>query len=185
MAVGAGTRISLPFRKGFHRGRRSRSCRRHQGHGFPFLLGGAFIEALRLRRACWHGSQFPFLFGRAFIEAWRRGRIRDRRPHFPSCFEGLSLRTHTLSKSGVYQEPFYPTGGTFIEAHLGLTPWWERPEFPFLSGRAFIEANGQRRTVRTRRNFRAFSQGLSLRPLPLACDYPCGAISSLSSGDFH
>ena len=39
---------------------------------FPFLFGGAFIEAItrRLRRGTLR--RFPFLFGRAFIEARRR-----------------------------------------------------------------------------------------------------------------
>ena len=67
-----------------------------QGVKFPFLFGGAFIEARlhSLHRAV--GVRFPFLFGGAFIEA-RRPSQRDihSREYFPSFSEGLSLRRVT------------------------------------------------------------------------------------------
>ena len=37
---------------------------------FPFLFGGAFIEASFWREHCPHRASFPFLFGGAFIEAF-------------------------------------------------------------------------------------------------------------------
>ena len=37
---------------------------------FPFLFGGAFIEARIMDRVESSSALFPFLFGRAFIEAW-------------------------------------------------------------------------------------------------------------------
>ena len=37
--------------------------------GFPFLLGGAFIEAANVRATRCGSSTFPFLLGGAFIEA--------------------------------------------------------------------------------------------------------------------
>ena len=45
------------------------------GAEFPFLLGGAFIEASMLKHLPERKSKFPFLLGGAFIEAssWRRG----------------------------------------------------------------------------------------------------------------
>ena len=36
--------------------------------------------------------KFPFLFGGAFIEARKEARQRFERENFPSCWEGLSLR---------------------------------------------------------------------------------------------
>ena len=39
---------------------------------FPFLFGGAFIEADKLESNCPARPQFPFLFGGAFIEARMR-----------------------------------------------------------------------------------------------------------------
>ena len=60
---------------------------------FPFLLGGTFIEAttaaIFAQLLC---EVFPFLLGGTFIEA---GYFPFRTPltlHFPSFWEGLSLR---------------------------------------------------------------------------------------------
>ena len=63
-------RISLPFWEGLSL-RRHLPCRAGTvSTGFPFLLGRAFIEALRsLLQYEPLTTRFPFLFGGAFIEA--------------------------------------------------------------------------------------------------------------------
>ena len=45
--------------------------RRAPRPAFPFLFGGAFIEAERISVDATLACQFPFLFGGAFIEAAR------------------------------------------------------------------------------------------------------------------
>ena len=132
---------------------------------FPFLFGRAFIEArsppvptLASRR------RFPFLFGRAFIEAVRRKGFDPVETDFPSFSEGLSLRQFIVfsdtSGSGdfpsfseglslrplpgealtvVRKFPFL-FGRAFIEASFNLIHTGDEVVFPFLFGRAFIEA---------------------------------------------
>ena len=60
---------------------------------FPFLFGGAFIEAEAVIAALADEDIFPFLFGGAFIEAISPCAgdlwLFD---YFPSFSEGLSLR---------------------------------------------------------------------------------------------
>ena len=62
-------------------------------------------------------ENFPSFFGGAFIEACEGNPIMDLRPNFPSYLGGLSLRR---------------------QQSVGLAP--ALLEFPFLFGRAFIEA---------------------------------------------
>ena len=59
---------------------------------FPFLFGGAFIEAAPHRCGAFFLCTFPFLFGGAFIEAKHTTRAAAGWMHFPSFSEGLSLR---------------------------------------------------------------------------------------------
>ena len=61
---------------------------------FPFLLGRAFIEAVHTYSgAAVRAAGFPFLLGRAFIEAGNNwGYLEPEVRHFPSFWEGLSLR---------------------------------------------------------------------------------------------
>ena len=90
-----------------------------QAPGFPFLLGGAFIEAgAGGDRACLTGRGFPFLLGGAFIEATCKG-VRDVQiEDFPSFLEGLSLRLlDTQDCTSILAFPFL-LGGAFIEALL-------------------------------------------------------------------
>ena len=48
---------------------------------FPFLFGGAFIEACHLNVKFRDGvREFPFLSGRAFIEVAQRPRHQSREP---------------------------------------------------------------------------------------------------------
>ena len=64
-----------------------------------------------------HVSVFPFLLGGAFIEASTPTFFRKKRINFPSFLEGLSLR-HTQGYRIVdteYEFPFL-LGGAFIEA---------------------------------------------------------------------
>ena len=62
-------------------------------HGFPFLLGGTFIEARVEDAYARKETTFPFLLGRAFIEA-QAPSPPSLAPsqNFPSFWEGLSLR---------------------------------------------------------------------------------------------
>ena len=59
---------------------------------FPFLFGGAFIEAVIFDMFIRTIREFPFLFGGAFIEANRETFFGDAHKDFPSFLEGLSLR---------------------------------------------------------------------------------------------
>ena len=84
---------------------------------FPFLLGGAFIEAA---------------VRRLFIEsAW----------DFPSFLEGLSLRRFFGGwlRRWILRFPFL-LGGAFIEAAWRGLKDSKLLKFPFLLGGAFIEA---------------------------------------------
>ena len=70
---------------------------------FPFLFGGAFIEAALDPKSNGDLRKFPFLFGGAFIEAFPAIETYSMAPQFPFLF-----------------------GGAFIEArHEGLCahPW--------------------------------------------------------------
>ena len=64
-----------------------------------------------------------------------------RRGDFPSFSEGLSLR-QSVRPSGKVASSRFPFlfGGTFIEAHRGVTMSEVVPGFPFLFGGTFIEA---------------------------------------------
>ena len=68
-----------------------------QRPGFPFLFGGAFIEAPRRLANCALAIQFPFLFGGAFIEAHCVEGRHLNLHNFPSFSEGLSLRRTATS----------------------------------------------------------------------------------------
>ena len=64
-------------------------------------------------------AKFPFLFGGAFIEAFLRSRIAFLHSNFPSFSEGLSLRLvvrGVLNESYGISLPF--RGGAFIEATM-------------------------------------------------------------------
>ena len=86
--------------------------------GFPFLFGGTFIEGWRSWLLCISHGDFP-----SFSEGLSLRRFDDvaRKPalggDFPSFLEGLSLRQNLRGLLGHYRVPF-----------------------PFLLGRAFIEA---------------------------------------------
>ena len=61
---------------------------------FPFLLGRAFIEVhYTVSLRVWGWEKFPFRLGRAFIEVTlQRAEHDGELEHFPSFWEGLSLR---------------------------------------------------------------------------------------------
>ena len=107
---------------------------------FPFLFGRAFIEAVcrRVSRRCY--LHFPSFSEGLSLRLRRHHPPSPQRPHFPSFSEGLSLR---LCGSGGMSEclSYFPS---FSEG-LSLRPNWTPEEaeeltFPFLFGRAFIEA---------------------------------------------
>ena len=70
---------------------------------FPFLFGGAFIEAHELANFVDSSVEFPFLFGGAFIEALTLIRLPATWLYFPSFSEGLSLRRDTPQSHPVKQ----------------------------------------------------------------------------------
>ena len=109
-------------------------------HHFPSFSEGLSLRPPRSKCSPAATPPFPFLFGRAFIEAVCRRVSRRCYLHFPSFSEGLSLR---LCGSGGMSEclSYFPS---FSEG-LSLRPNWTPEEaeeltFPFLFGRAFIEA---------------------------------------------
>ena len=57
---------------------------------FPFLFGGAFIEA-PVQRTCRSMARFPFLFGGAFIEADSVERDHLDLYKFPFLFGGAFI----------------------------------------------------------------------------------------------
>ena len=81
----------------------TRSC--HQSCRFPFLFGGAFIEANFFNRVGINlRLGFPFLFGGAFIEAHVLGVHEAARPEFPFLFGGAFIEA-TLESGGGYAYP--------------------------------------------------------------------------------
>ena len=84
---------------------------------------------------------------------------------FPSFLEGLSLRhSYALEIVNDYREDF----PSFLEGlSLRHSVWKTAPVkmflFPFLFGRAFIEAAGPKSTTARTFNFPSFLEGLSLR----------------------
>ena len=97
-----------------------------------------------MRFLSWFCSLFPFLFGGAFIEASEKleeAGVED--VHFPSFLEGLSLRLSPGAMLPVMLKDF----PSFLEGlslrhehHLLVERAGHR--FPFLFGGAFIEALG-------------------------------------------
>ena len=131
---------------------------------FPFLFGGAFIEATPQLKQSPTASRFPFLFGGTFIEAHRRHRSTRPPPlTFPFLFEG-----------------------TFIEAPEPTPSSSPKKEFPFLFGGTFIEAHTRRNQANPlAANFPSFSEGLSLRRHACALQKPHRRISLPFRRDFH
>ena len=92
-------------------------------------------------------------------------RIHPLETYFPSFLEGLSLRQ---SRRGLQTHPpaGFPFlfGRAFIEA--GRLVFAKRKDglFPFLFGRAFIEAGELAGWIGGRQDFPSFLEGLSLRP---------------------
>ena len=94
--IGLGNRFVIQHFPSFWEGLslRQRESRQlpHWRALFPFLLGRAFIEAISKFPGGAYEAEFPFLLGRAFIEAAHLRRPAHRALHFPSFWEGLSLR---------------------------------------------------------------------------------------------
>ena len=156
---------------------------------FPFLFGRAFIEAstranpsgigaayfpsfseglsLRPVRGSWSVSArppFPFLFGRAFIEAGSDLLGFLVRNNFPSFSEGLSLRRWILCLRQRYRTDFPSfSEGLSLRRVYSVTPGVRLSPFPFLFGRAFIEARIAPAGGAAGGDFPSFSEGLSLR----------------------
>ena len=87
---------------------------------------------------------FPFLLGGAFIEAQEEVEDEGGKWYFPSFLEGLSLR-RVLPLIDLREQVVFPflLGGAFIEAPMEMCNASQKPRFPFLLGGAFIEATSQ------------------------------------------
>ena len=90
--------------------------------------------------------------------------------NFPSFSEGLSLRDPLHDHQGHGGAPFpFLFGGTFIEGETSKMFSSRSSLFPFLFGGTFIEGLlSQPMERQSARHFPSFSEGLSLRGLPLA-----------------
>mgnify|MGYP001745948280 CR=1 FL=1 len=84
--------------------------------------------------------------------------------YFPSFSEGLSLRLEASEPKARRQIRFpFLFGRAFIEAKKTNSRKRDRQTFPFLFGRAFIEALAPVMPGGIARDFPSFSEGLSLR----------------------
>ena len=116
---------------------------------------------------------FPFLLGGAFIEAQEEVEDEGGKWYFPSFLEGLSLR-RVLPLIDLREQVVFPflLGGAFIEAPMEMCNASQKPRFPFLLGGAFIEASIVNVRSTGVRHFPSILEGLSLRPrtfLPARC----------------
>ena len=107
---------------------------------------------------------------------------------FPTFLEGLSLRQNLRGLLGHYRVPFpFLLGRAFIEAYTMSQERITPTEFPFLLGRAFIEAmRPSSESMRKCFYFPSFWEGLSLRPCtchPRPCNI--AAISLPFRRGFH
>ena len=155
--------------------------------GFPFLLGGTFIEAQVVLQVHAIAVEFPFLLGGTFIEAPHRKTLPPRFQHFPSFWEGLSLR-HLLLFSAFTRSKFpFLLGGTFIEARCPPSLVSVTTHFPsFWEGLSLRRGNEEREGKKTQPNFPSFWEGLSLRPSGARVLGAGGLRISLPFGrDFH
>ena len=152
---------------------------------FPSFLEGLSLRLIHCTVHPCVSDKFPFLFGGAFIEALDDCiECKGLCGNFPSFLEGLSLRRLRFRKWQVYRTRRFPFlfGGAFIEA--GTAPACSASEyaFPFLFGGAFIEApTGTDPAVGSGGNFPSFLEGLSLRPDKLST---CSGIVSFISLPF-
>ena len=85
---------------------------------FPSFLEGLSLRPVSRRWLSSSHTGFPFLFGGAFIEASATSRLLQRaKSHFPSFLEGLSLRRYRDQGAGGGYRAFpFLFGGAFIEA---------------------------------------------------------------------
>ena len=88
-----------------------------------------------------HAAAFPFLFGGAFIEAVSCTVRTVRVAHFPSFLEGLSLRQEDARRDERVARLFpFLLGRAFIEAHSTPGRLTLASSYPTLFGGTFIEA---------------------------------------------
>ena len=92
-------------------------CGLVSGSYFPSFSEGLSLRPRIGRTPNDHHLAFPFLFGGAFIEAICTGRNLKEYTHFPSFSEGLSLRPTLTWCARRFQLGFpFLFGGAFIEA---------------------------------------------------------------------
>ena len=130
----------------FSEGLSLRPCDFSDGKRFPGNFP-SFSEGLSLRvrfaeHALTSQRRFPFLFGGAFIEASTEWAWRWKQKYFPSFWEGLSWRRRGVWVMSPCARAFpFLLGRAFIEAPKNHPPQ-PNPLYPFLLGRAFIEGLG-------------------------------------------
>ena len=172
--------ISLPFGKGFHRGVDINTITGDLAMISLQCFVGTFIEALRSCGTSVLARNFPSFFGGTFIEANNQITVpTSEAEDFPSFWEGLSLRTIHPDIRPSFQHEFpFLWGRAFIEARSSAGQKTTRTAFPFLLGRAFIEAVRNSLLKQNGRRFpfllgRAFIEAsISDSPHPNAPDFP-------------
>ena len=134
-------------------------------HHFPSFSEGLSLRPPRSKCSPAATPPFPFLFGRAFIEAVCRRVSRRCYLHFPSFSEGLSLRLPSRKAHRATDWGDFPSFSEGLSLRLLLAHFCAGVlGFPFLFGRAFIEAiSGDVDSAPIWQNFPSFSEGLSLR----------------------
>ena len=108
---------------------------------FPFLFGGAFIEALSTFSLSMRPINFPSFSEGLSLRLSVPVSARVQCHNFPSFSEGLSLRlVSPHGRPGIYPRFPFLFGGAFIEAEILIDTLLGAVAFPFLFGGAFIEA---------------------------------------------
>ena len=131
---------------------------------FPSFWEGLSLRLMSRRSKPAARFPFPFLFGRAIIEAGSGPRSSARRADFPSLLGGGggggAGPAPRASSAAVIS---LPSGKTRSRTSVPWTRSHQLPSFPFLLGRAFIEAWLPRAYLIRAPDFPSFWEGLSLR----------------------
>ena len=133
-------------------------------YGFPFLLGGTFIEANESTNNPQNVNDFPsFWEGLSLRLSAQRHLVRSDVGYFPSFWEGLSLRPIRREQREQREGILRFQAESFIEASPWLLKPAPSPRFLRFLAETFIEAC--RRVERSMRcwDFPSFWEGLSLR----------------------
>ena len=134
-------------------------------YNFPSFSEGLSLRVAVLRMVWVAPRRFPFLFGGTFIEGLSvHHLLRGEQLNFPSFSEGLSLRAHGLGGRRPPRRNFPSCSeGLSLRVRFAEHALTSQRRFPFLLGRAFIEAVDEECDSAEDRHFPSFWEGLSLR----------------------